>query len=419
MKLTIPNPSLCLIPFSVRPCFAEDAAPKNRLAISPSLIETIIPNRSYALALDCISCPYLIRHSNRNEWENDPRPSQLTLALYIDGPQPRLYLQGESLSPLCYERRAPGFYNLPRPFAPPFTANQVAVNATLQQKEENNKYGFPIRQFELAYEFDAVIYAPKDRVQEWEVLIDFEITGLRHEEHVPEDIPFLGGSSDQETKGAVLGVTSIIRLVLGYTALEEMQIMALELIPKKMMATHAGIEIQALRKAAELKEEKSIATTNWSGRLHDIIDPNSKDVYRDHVSFKPGEWNDCGRKNELGRQIMCDVEDLRAHAPMLFAISLIFVTLLLVGFSLILLLIVSAPGMAFQFLLNEKFPEGVTAEGEDDVSILAGDEELEEEDHMARTEVQPPPKFRSPIDTGDWNVGQGVGPCPRNAGTEV
>ena len=66
-----------------------------------------------------------------------------------------------------------------RRLGPPFYANQIGTNETLQREENNVGYGMPVLwHFELAYEYDAVTYAPKDKVREWEILIQFEITGL-------------------------------------------------------------------------------------------------------------------------------------------------------------------------------------------------------------------------------------------------
>ena len=97
MRPTIIATIFCLANLKALARSAEDAGPELASTSSSSPIETAIPNRSYLLKVDCISCPYLIRHSNREEWEKDPRPNQLTLGLYIDGPLPRLYLQGEEL----------------------------------------------------------------------------------------------------------------------------------------------------------------------------------------------------------------------------------------------------------------------------------------------------------------------------------
>ncbi len=384
MKVTALTSVFCLMGFRVWAHLREDAAPETIWATSSSPIDTILPTRSYLLKLDCISCPYLIRHSNRNEWETDPRPNQLTLHLYIDDPLPRLYLQGEHLNPLWYERRAPQFYGQPHPFAPPFTANQMGANETLQREENNSRWGIPIRQFELAYEYDAVTYAPKDRVREWKVLIEFEITGLRHDEHVPKDIPFVGDRSYQETEGVVPGVTSTIRLVLGYSEYQEMRIEALELTPKEAMAKYAGKEVEALRKAAELIGEKSITTANWGGRLRDINGPDGKDMYTEHVSFKPGEWNDCGRRDEWGRQIMCKVDDFREWSPVAFVMSLIMLAVVLVG---MFIWVSFVSWLAIRFLRGQKTGEVTTTEGDNDPLLLFGDEELEEDEEKSNREI--------------------------------
>lgn len=278
----------------------------------------------------------------------------------------------------------PQFYGQPYPWAPPFTANQVGANKTLQQQENQSRWGIPIRQFELAYEFDLVSYAPKDRPLEWEVFVEFEITGLRHEEHVPKDIPFPRGGFYQESQGVVPGVTSVVRIVLRYTAYMEMRIEALELMPKEAMADVAGKEIEALRKAAELKGEKSITTANWGGRMRDINGPDGKDIYTEHVSFKPGEWNDCGRKDEWGRQIMCKVDDFKAWSPVVFVMSLILLAMVLVA---IFISVVFVFWLAIRFLRGQKVEEVVTAKGEDDALLLFGDEELEDEDEKTTREI--------------------------------
>ena len=235
----------------------------------------------------------------------------------------------------------------------------------------------PIRQFELAYEYNMVTYAPKDRAREWEVLIQFEITGLRHEEHRPRDIPFFGSGVDGRKAGTVPGVTSVVRLVLGYTELEEMEISALELMPKDGMDRFAPRAIEALRKAAEAKGDESITTTNWGGRLRDINGPDGKDMYTEHVSFKPGEWNDCGRKDEWGRQMMCSVDDLKAWSPVGFVLSLILAAISLLC---ILIAVVSGVWLGVRFLRGRNDEEVVTAEGETDALLLSGDEELGEEE---------------------------------------
>ena len=378
-----------LVNSSVLASHAEAAAPGSSPGSSFSSIETVIPNRSYLLKLDCISCPYLIRHSNRDEWEQDPRPSQLTLALYIDGP--RLYLQGESLNPLWYERRAPTFYNLPYPFAPPFTANQIGKNESLQREENNVGYGMPIRQFELAYEYDMVTYAPKDRAREWEVLIQFEITGLRHEGHRPMDIPFFSSTFDERKGGTLPGVTSVVRLVLGYTELEETEISALELMPKDGMDRIAPKAIEALRKAAEVKGDETPpprppppapapprrTPPTAAARRRDINGQDGKDMYTEHVSFKPGEWNDCGMKDEWGRQMMCSVDDLKERSPVGFVLSLMLVAISLLC---ILIAVVSGVWLGVRFLRGRNSEEVDAAKGETDALLLVGDEELEEKE---------------------------------------
>ena len=243
----------------------------------------------------------------------------------------------------------------------------------------------PLREFELAYECDTVTYAPKDKMWEWEVLIQFEITGIRHKAHVPKDIPFLGSQRGQSAESTVPGVISIIRLALGYTDDGEVRITALELMPKdSAAASTSSIDLEALRKAAELKGEKSITTANWGGRLRDINGPNGKDIYTDHVSFQPGEWNDCGRKDEWGRQVMCKLDVFTTSSPVLFRILLVLIVMLLIG---LLVWIVFLSWLAIRFLRGKRAENAVLAKDESESLLLFGDEDLEEEDEKVEKDL--------------------------------
>ena len=277
-------------------------------------------------------------------------------------------------------------------------------------------YGMPIRQFQLAYEYDMVTFAPKDRVREWEVLIQFEITGLRHEEHRPKDVPFFTNKVGKGVEGIVPGVTSLVRLVLGYTDLEEVKITALELMPKDSMAQFASENIEAPRKTAELKWDKSITTANWGGRLRDINGPEGKDIYTEHVSFKPGDWNDCGRKDEWGRQIMCKVDDFKAWSPVVFVMSLVSVVILSIGMFISGLFV---SWLAVRFLQDRKKGGTVTAEGETDALLLFGDEELEEEDKKLEKEVSATQRLDQAVQRDQQHDSQHFGPYQHNVSSNL
>ena len=293
----------------------------------------------------------------------------------------------------------------------------------------------PMREFELAYEFDSVTYAPGRKVWEWEVLIQFEITGLRHEQHGPrKDIPFfssrssINGIDDDDEKrrrieeekgnGAVPGVTSIVRLVLGYTDFEEMRIMALELMPKDNMAPFASEQIEALRKAAALKGEKSITTKDWGGRLHNVNGPDGKDMYVEHVSFQPGEWNDCGRKDEWGRQTMCKLWDFAEDFPVLLRVLLVLVVMFLVG---LFVGTVFVCWIAIRLVRGRRTEEMVTVKGEDDALLLFGDEELEEEidDEKEGRGMVATQTLDQGVQVNDHKDSQHFGPYQHNVGTDL
>ena len=307
----------------------------------------------------------------------------------------------------------PPFYTQPS-FAPPFTANQIGANATLRREENQNRHGIPTRQFELAYAYDVVTYAPRDRVREWQAFIEFEITGLRHEERAPRDVAFFGGEVGKGTEGAVPGVTGVVRLVLGRPAFRDVTIEALELMPKEMMAEFAGAEIESLREAARSKGDRSITTANWGGRLRDVNGPDGEYMYTQHVSFRPGEWNDCGKKDERGRQTMCKLNDFRIRSPALFVISLTFAAVVLVR---MFVLSVFVSWLAVRFLRGRE-PEGpVTAKGENDALLLLGDEELEDEEEKTERAVATQ-TFDRAVFTGEQKDNQEFGPYQQNTGND-
>ena len=179
-------------------------------------------------------------------------------------------------------------------------------------------------------------------------------------------------------------MTSVVRLVLGYTDREEMIITALELMPKEGMSQFASEKVEALRKAAELNGEKGITTANWGGRLRDINGAEGKDMYTDHVSFKPGDWNDCGRKDEWGRQMMGKADDFKAWSPVVFVMAIIVVPISLVGM-LISAMFVS--WLVVRSLRGKKNGEIVKTGEEADALLLFGDEELEEEEAKVEKET--------------------------------
>ena len=314
------------------------------------------------------------------------------------------------------------FYGSPDEFAPPFIANQVGVNGTLQREVNNNGYGLPLRQFELAYEYNAVTYAPGREVWKWEAFIEFEITGLRHEEHLPKDIPFSSSTSYPEKEGAVPGVNSVVRVIVGYTGYNEMTIKAVELMPKENNAKLEGEEMGLQRNAAALEGDESITTPTWGGRLRDINGPDGKDMHTIHASFKPGEWNDCGRKDERGRQIMCKLEnignrfyDFWTSSPVLARLSLVLVGIVLNGLFIFLLFV---SWLAIRSLRGQKVGNGnvVMVAREDDNLLLFGDEELEDEEEKAKKEVKIIQALSGSIHTEEQEDSQQFGPYEQNTG---
>lgn len=264
---------------------------------------------------------------------------------------------------------------------PNFTANQTGTNETLQREENGIGYGMPIRQFELAYDCNVIRYTPGpyDRVPEWQVLIQFDITGLRHEEHEPKDIPFFGSKDGKRVEGTVPGVTSVIRLVLGYTDSKEMIITALELMPKDGMAQFASEEIEALHETAGLKGAKSITTADWGGRLRDINGPDGEHMYSKNVSFKREYRNDCGGTDDRGRLKLCNWDDYVEYFSFLDKLIGAFVVSCCLSIPLTALCLCCCYDRDQRRRSCWKFAKAIDAEGENDASSLVKDEDLEKE----------------------------------------
>lgn len=204
-----------------------------------------------------------------------------------------LLLNGLLFDPLYYERRIPilmggsSFYS-----TPPFTAYPVPTNPSVEDlreyRQSSQSRPTVIQSFELAYEHTYIAYVPKNP-REWLCFLQFDITGLRRES---QDMRF--DNDPEQDEGAVF---QTVRILLSYdNPYEEKRIETIELIPKGSLAetSHNGLG------------EKSIAGPSWGGRLNTS---NTDHILTTHVSFSPAEWNDCGRKDEHLRQVLCKVED--------------------------------------------------------------------------------------------------------------
>lgn len=205
-----------------------------------------------------------------------------------------LLLNDLHFDPLYYKRRAPMLMGAQSfPWAPPFKAYQVPSTASredLSKHQPSRPRSTDVRPFELAYEYTSISYAP-DHPREWLAFLELDITGLRHESQEPEDTTFDEGLEQ------AFGTAGTVRILLSYdNPSEEKTIEAIELVPKE----------PPLETLKDSIDEKSIAGSDWGGRLNTS---NKDHIWTTHVSFRPAEWNDCGRKDEHLRQILCKVED--------------------------------------------------------------------------------------------------------------
>jgi hypothetical protein len=205
-----------------------------------------------------------------------------------------LLLNQLHFDPLYYQRRAPMLMVAQSfPSLTPFKAYQVPSIASAEnpsKDQPSHPSSTNVGSFELAYEHTSINYAP-DNPREWLAFLELDITGLRPESHEPKDMTFDEGPEQ------AFGAIKTVRILLSYdNPSEEKTIEVIELVPRESPLAPPTDDIH----------EKSIVGSDWGGRLNTS---NIDHIWTAHVSFKPAEWNDCGRVDERLRQVLCKVED--------------------------------------------------------------------------------------------------------------
>jgi len=252
------------------------------------------------------------------------------------------------------------------PFVPPFTAVQVPsdVGSSAIEMQLDDAHQKP---FELAYNYNYILYHTPENGREWLTLIEFEITGMRHELHDPKDINFKGDW--------VQGIRDKMRMLISYdNPKEETTIEVLELMPRDAEKGY-------------VPSEGSIASSSWGGRMPSI----AEDLYTMNRSYKPGDWNECGPKNDQWRQNLCGIEDftewlkndvgMDPHVILTLFVVLCIIVGVMLAFALWKFYRLARGQLA---TWDQRAEE---SDGEERSGLLAGNEELDEEEKFVSTKA--------------------------------
>ena len=258
------------------------------------------------------------------------------------------------------------------------------MQANISQKEFNARYSTSRYQddrtngasFQLAY--NHLAYPPA--VDPKDILLELQITGLRHEHHTPEDIKL---TSEWAENGVIRGIKSTVRLVLNDdNPMEEKRIVALEMVPKDNRTNIANSEQTG---KTRMNGEKSIAGPDWGGRLD--LDAGPPRIYWiSWATFQPREWNDCGRKDDLLRQFSCKIEDWEAEYRKAVIVTLIALSMLGGVLALGLLAFLS---WRLGTSLWRQGNGAMKMEEEREGLLLVGNEELGEEEDKVMHSIVP------------------------------
>ena len=282
-----------------------------------------------------------------------------------------ILLNNISFDPLSYSRRVPMLMGGSEWQFPPFKAIQVLQGLSFPEIEAQIR-DIKRKPFELAYQYNLIGYYPKhedNSYRDWLSFVEFEITGLRHELHKPEEVAF--------THEWTEGIKSKIRLIKSNeTPHREAKIEVLELVPRQESED------------GDLPAEDSISGPTWGNRLPILAAGES--FYTTSTTYKPADWNECGAVADRWRQVMCKVEDFtewlkhkKGWPPKLILTAFIILCIMLGLFQVFVLW--TCYRLARTILNTKDQREECGGSEEERRGLLAGDETLEEEGKIGRT----------------------------------
>ena len=179
-------------------------------------------------------------------------------------------------------------------------------------------------------------------------MLEFKVAGMWHQDHKPNEIHFCDG----------IGPSSSVRLLLkayeGHRWIE-----AIELVPLNQPS-----RIQSL--PANNEDSGGIAEPDWGGR-HDM----DAGLWIDWT-YEPGEWNDCGRRDDYWRQCLCRMEDVGMNYAGFIVTCVLLGVIVFVVFGFV----------CWRYCcLSQMSPRTRDRDHEErDALLLAGDEDLDEDD---------------------------------------
>lgn len=206
--------------------------------------------------------------------------------------------------------------------------------------------------FELGYR-----YLNYRAVSEDDILLEFRVEGLRYD---GMDIEFEDG----------FGAEKMVRVRMSATTekkesrIEEVELVPVEDLSEGIVDDTDETDEKDEKDKGDGRDKRSLAGLDWGGR-RDMNAGNWTDW-----TFKPGEWNDCGRRDERFRQLLCKLEDLGMNLAgfIVICVLLTISAILLLGFL----------GWGLTRYLQKRALEGEN-KGEMDALLLSGDEDLNDD----------------------------------------
>ena len=219
--------------------------------------------------------------------------------------------------------------------------------------------------YELVYTHLYMTVQNHSNINSSPCFLELNITGLRHKAHSP-----FSTAVDHSSSHRALEPMHTVRIVYN----NEQKILAIELgqTDNTTYKARTGPQSQSMFKG------KSILGSDWGGFLSKPAD------FKTLTEFDPGEWDDCGRKDDYWRQLCCKLDDWGTWARyfgrddgalIMFITGAVLLSLASGGLLLWLSWMAWRGVKMMQDLNKNEMDEN---EGERDKLLLEDDEDLEE-----------------------------------------
>ena len=218
---------------------------------------------------------------------------------------------------------------------------------------------------ELVYTHQYMTIINQTNVYSSHCFLEFNVTGLRHSALGQNKVSF-----DSSNGHRTLGTAHTVRIVYS----SEERILAIEL--GKIDNTTYGVGSSTSSQSTH--KENSILSPDWGGLLY------KPGEFITFTEFDPGEWNDCGRRDDYWRQFCCKLDDWGTWAQYFGRDDGATITFILGATLLGLASSVLLSGLSWMAwrrtrqMQGQKKEETAQYEEEGDKLLLEGTESLEE-----------------------------------------